>query len=371
MIEKNPIKFLISYTKKYFPYFILFILFNIISHYINDITIPKYIGLIIESIKTNFNHFNIQNLLLLVIICNVLYIAFDVLARCFYILSFTKTKNNMIKTLFHNVEQYELSFFNNNLSGLIGNKIIDLAKLSERFLFDLINIITVNLILKVCILYSFYKINTLLAVINLSWIVLYISMIFCLNKYFKIRIKNYEEQKNKINGTIIDALLNVINIKLFSRETYELDLLNDNLNISYKKESSSIFMKIFIKLVCNILSSLPLIINLWLSLYLYKLNSLNVGNIVYIVITSLNIIQTTKFIGNIIIENLEQYNKIKYNLENIVVNPTIINYTDKPLTLTTSSITFSNISFQYSNNLPLVFNQLNLSIPSKQKVGIE
>ena len=210
MIEKNPIKFLISYTKKYFPYFILFILFNIISHYINDITIPKYIGLIIESIKTNFNHFNIQNLLLLVVICNVLYIAFDVLARCFYILSFTKTKNNMIKTLFHNVEQYELSFFNNNLSGSIGNKIIDLAKLSERFLFDLINIITVNLILKVCILYSFYKINTLLAVINLSWIILYISTIFCLNKYFKIRIKNYEEQKNKINGTVIDALLNPI-----------------------------------------------------------------------------------------------------------------------------------------------------------------
>lgn len=158
MIEKNPIKFLISYTKKYFPYFILFILFNIVSNYINDITIPKYIGLIIESIKINFNYFDIQNLLLLVVICNVLYIIFDVFTRYSYILSFTKTKNNIIKTLFYHVEQYELSFFNNNLSGSVGSKIIDLANLSERFLFNLINIITVNLILKVCILYSFYKI---------------------------------------------------------------------------------------------------------------------------------------------------------------------------------------------------------------------
>lgn len=83
--------------KKYKTFFILFVLFNIISNSINDFIIPKKIGELINKLDSNALNFEIVNNIILLV---VLYIIFDLFTRYMYIFSFTKSKYRIFKDSF-------------------------------------------------------------------------------------------------------------------------------------------------------------------------------------------------------------------------------------------------------------------------------
>lgn len=352
--------------KKYKFFFTLFILFNIISNSINDFIIPKRIGELINKLDSNTLNFEIVNNIIILVI---LYIILDFFTRYMYIFSFTRSKYKIFKDSFSYLQGHSVNFFDDNLSGSIGNKINSISSTIESILFSFINVITINFFVKSLILYSFFKISKVLFIFNLIWIIFYIFTIFYLNKFFKNKVKSFQEERNILIGNTIDTITNIKNVKVFANEKYEEEFLKKKIITTFSKEKVMIDYKIFLKVVCNVLSALPLLFNIYITTWLFINNKILLGDITFVIITSLNIIQIVKFIGNIIIDMFEQINRVKQDIETLYI-PYEIQNNDKSqnLDIVNPSINVNNISFKY-NTIP-VFSNFSLSILPYQKVGI-
>ena len=268
------------------------------------------------------------------------------------IFSFTKSKYKIFKDSFSYLQGHSINFFDNNLSGSIGNKINSISSTIESILFSFINVITINFFVKSLILYSFFKISKVLFIFNLVWIIFYIFTIFYLNKFFKNKVKSFQEERNILIGNTIDTITNIKNVKVFANEKYEEKFLKKKIITTFKKEKVMILF------------------NIYITTWLFINNEILLGDITFVIITSLNIIQVVKFIGNIIIDMFEQINRVKQDIETLYI-PYEIENNDKSqnLNIVNPSISIKNISFSYSKGIP-VFSNFSLSIPPYQKVGI-
>ncbi|MDR3079243.1 MAG: ABC transporter ATP-binding protein/permease, partial [Rickettsiales bacterium] len=191
------------------------------------------------------------------------------------------------------------------------------------------------------------------------------------NSVQRLKIREYEGEKNIFVGRVNDSISNIDNVKNFASEEFERKLIEKQVASLSAKERLMISGKIFIKFLCNVLSSLPLLVNLFISLKLYQRASLNLGDIFFVAMISNNVVQTTKFIGNTIIELAEQLNRLRQNLETTLVPWEIKNHSSARLQLGASAdLDFRNVYFRYRDSPGYVLENFSLHIGAGQRVGL-
>lgn len=282
-----------------------------------------------------------------------------------------KMEGNIRMSMYEYVLQHSHHYFSNHMAGTIAHKISDMSQAVTRLLLLVMTLfIPVGLAVFIAMI-LFTQINTLFALILGVWIVVHL----CICWYFSNKCNEYtrihSEARSSLSGKIVDSLSNSSNIRLFSRNKYELQYLSKFQNDEIKKHWQSLWqlekMNISLSIACFLCVGIGLN---WYMFYSWQHDYLTTGEVVFIFNTSWNITTMAWIAGLEIPQLFKEIGVCKQALTIIRDPHDIIDAPQaKSLVVKHGEIVFDNVTFKYQKNVTL-FQDKNIVIQAGEKVGL-
>jgi ATP-binding cassette subfamily B protein len=278
---------------------------------------------------------------------------------------------NIRMTMYDFVNSHSYAFFANNFTGTIANKISDLPR-SVWAMMDIIITTFVPTAVALIISVAFFsKISPLFALILSSWVVMHILICYFYSKSCSYFSKIHSESRSKLLGRIVDTLTNNLNVRLFSRKSYEYQYTMKFQEEEIKRYSQSIWyvekLRIILGVVCLLVTG---VLMTWYEVYCFKKGIIDLSELIFIINTTFQITMLVSFAGIMVPDFFNEVGICKQALS--IVN-TPIDIKDAPnakeLKVAKGEITFENVTFNYEFNTN-VFKNRSITIPAGQKVGL-
>ncbi len=286
-----------------------------------------------------------------------------------YMKTMPKIKAYVISELYHYVQYYNHDFFQKNLTGDVSSRIIEAAR-SIEMIFSYIN---EKIIRKISMLiFSFltiYSVNNILAVIFLVWFVIFIIISLYYAKKANYHTIKYGKNLTLVTGKIVDAVVNIPVIRMFSSYLYEKKYLLHTLK---EYSDSDKQMQWFMFKLCYILTLVCIIMIsfiIYFLLYFKTTLMLSTGQCIMVISICMAIAHDLHELTEDFSDILEQTG-VFFATTNLYKNYIITDHPNaKTLKINKANIEFKNVSFYYNYNNN-IFNNQSIFIHQGQKVGL-
>ena len=298
------------------------------------------------------------------------FIVFTNYSRYFFKKKFIiSCKMLMEKELFSYLLGHSFEYITDKQSGMLityKNQVKKLPDMLDNFMWDIRAF--VDIIIKVVLLMMVSP------VIGGSYFVLCILVVLP-GKIFTKNLKKVGSLKSKasalVNGRILDTVNNINIVKEFDNKEYEkksfMPLLKQEFDLAVK--SLKVFFMQFSAV--GVATSFASFILLLLSVYYWKIDRITTADVTFVFMT---IIYGLNWFG-MLFDGIQRFVKEMFEVEKgleVFSNPHEIVDKKDAITLKKAKgkIEFKNISFTYKNKKKPVFDNFNLTIKPKEKVGI-
>jgi ATP-binding cassette, subfamily B, bacterial len=337
---------------------------------------PYLIKTIVDIISTVHNCTNLEMLYkqIVLYLCLTIFVFFT--AR-FYGWLVLKFRPNLIKhiglTLMQRLMKHSHTFFQNQFTGSLANKINDVASGISNILSTLIDQFFAQIFALSLAVYTIASININLAILLIAWIVVFLFFSLKFAKKAALLSKITAHERSSVVGSIVDVLGNMFSVRVFVTANYEANSLSN----LYQKWIYSFQTRDWFFMKMHVTQEVSFIVYqtscLWWLFQSIKLKNTTPGDFVLIMMLNIAIINLLYSISKNIREFSESFGNVQQGLSTIYLaienaNCCLKNNRDE-IVVHKGEIRFVNASFKYndSNN---IFNKMFLTIPSMQKVGL-
>lgn len=282
---------------------------------------------------------------------------------------FPQARTIVIRDAFDYVNRHSISYFNNEMSGNISNKVSQLNNGVLEFFnfFQNIAYSSLHLFVTVLIL-GFINLWFLLALS--VWLLLVAAIGLFMGRKRSQYSKETSTQQSIANGMIVDSLANYSEIKSFANFKFERYNLLRYLRLLRKAETREQKIRALIHLSLNLITVISMLLFMFLSILMLKFGQINTVSFIYantLFMTIAPIVFEITWMSNNVSRTLGQLDSA---LSTIAVEPEIVDMPGaRKLQAKKCSIVFDNVSFAYKGKDNL-FNGLNLEIKPGEKVGL-
>jgi ATP-binding cassette subfamily B protein len=278
-------------------------------------------------------------------------------------------RQNVTQMMFKHINDQSYSFFQNHLTGNLGNKIADMQHGAMSVISTCQSIYTQILTLVIATM-ALCFIKPIFSLIFILWILFFqlISKSY-MNPIQKLATAFWELQSQTM-GYIMDNISNHINVRLFAKEQEESHKVHKKMNFvnqKYRTFANSL-LKIYFWWDLSFL--IMLATNLFLINHYYQLGKITIGDLSFIVILSTNILGQLQNISEQLFGFSEDLGRCQQSLHIFNTPLTILDIADaKKLIIHEGQINFEKVHFNY-NKKNTIFNDLTLQIEAGQKLGL-
>lgn len=371
-MEKTPLKFVWKYVKIFKWFFITMFLLLLAGNICGQIY-PYFLAKIYDTVAGKVGEPNywsdIIEYTFIGFFLGFLKVLFVETSMFFNYKCFPPARTMILRDAFDYVNKHSISFFNQEMSGNIANKVNQL----DNGVLEVFNSIMNTFYTVMVVIVS----SVLLGVISLYylpimflWYAMMLLSGFYLGKLRSQLSKETSKQQSHAHGMIVDSLANYSEIKSFANFKFERFNLLKYLRILRSSETKEQKRKALIHATQNVIMMFSLLFFMLLSIWLFKNNQINTTEFIFV-----NTIFMT--MSNAVFEISWTYNNISRAfgqlgsaLDTLSVDPIILDKKGaKSLRATNANITFDNVSFAYDgkNN---IFEDLSLNIKAGEKVGL-
>lgn len=260
-------------------------------------------------------------------------------------------------------------FFQDNLSGAMSNKILDLASNTDNLIFNSRSLFISSFAFFSSILVAM-MVNGYFAVLYVVWTCVFIGTAFIfsnrMNKYSNV----FAEFRSFTFGKVVDSFANAFNVMLFARKNYERKYLKTSLDAMVDKDKELQVKFIKYGFVLSGLTVIIQAVTIALLLYFGGAGLLTVGDFVLIFLLTVNIIDHVWNFAEVLLKVSEQYGVFKQGLEFISKPYTVMNdHTNPRIVITEGSIKFTDVKFTFQEK-NILFEDKSILIHGKEKVGL-
>lgn len=204
--------------------------------------------------------------------------------------SVPKLKADIISQTSNFVHGNSIKFFQNNLSGAISNRIIDLANNTDSLIMTARELLLRLFILISAILIAAF-VNVIFSFIFLIWTLSVIAMAAYFNKRIEPLSNIFAGARSHAIGSVVDSFANAINVILFSGKKLEKEYLQNSLDEMVKKDITLQERLMKYAMIMSVMTILIEIFTIFPLIYLASIGVLTVGDFTLIFILSHNIIE--------------------------------------------------------------------------------
>lgn len=272
--------------------------------------------------------------------------------------------------MFDYIENHSYSYFQNNFSGSLGNKINDMARSASHVISHLIDHFlsrTLGLIIGTL---TMFFVHPYFACLLLGWSVTFITTSLILSKKAQKYAEIFSEAKSTVVGKVVDSIGNILNVKLFAREKYENRYLRKYLEDGASKDRQALWYLFKVKTFYAVSIVFLISSTMWLLIDEREKKNITVGDFALILTLTMWLIEEVFFIANQLVPFSEEVGTCQQALSIISPKHEIIDVPDAGrLQISKGKIVFDKVHFQYKKGQS-VFADKSITIDPGQRVGL-
>lgn len=372
-INKQVLLFIIKIISPFFAYIMTMLLVAVV--WAIDFSLRPYILKIILNRIVEYPAHRIFEYLMLPVGIYLLMLFLHTSAFRFYsyfiqIKMIPSLRQNIIKSIFDVLLKHSHYYYQNNFAGSITNKVKDLTNNIPEVIQIVIDRFISHSLALVIAAYTLWQVNDKFALIMLVWIITFIVGSFFFSKKLTYLAEVSSGLGSVITGKIVDALSNILSVKLFAQQKQERLSLNHILQQAVIAEQKLGWLYFWIWFVYEYLFVLVQGFNIYLLMKGRQQGLISVGDFALVLTINIAIVD---FLQGII-KDFSQFSKhlgtITQALRTISLPIDIQDKTDaKELIIIKGEITFHNVEFHYKDT-EQIFKNKSVTIKSGQKVGL-
>lgn len=306
-------------------------------------------------------------ILLSVIVLELIFYYISNITRTIHVVK--KQTPYISEKLFNNLNKKKYSFFADNYTGKISTAINDIndevINLNDKITSKFISVLT-SMISSLIILYTIDVKIFIIATILFTGII--VGRLVYFSKKYLPSVEKAQEYNREYNGILNDAVLNFTSLKLYNAVS------SFSKNLKHKKQESNYYRnkasskEFTFGAIANVVYVITLVGLMIYSIKQFEIGMMSLGNFIFFINAMISLkSQTTTFtwsyihIGEILVKMKNSY-KLLYTSDNVKDD----NKSD--IEINTGKLEFKDVSFRYNKNY--IFEDFNLSIKDKQKIGI-
>ena len=285
---------------------------------------------------------------------------------------FTSTYTHSVRRQMHwYVLRHSLTYFQNDFAGRIASKVFDTGS-SQR---DIVLILTGSLWwVTVSIIVSgasFASSSLWLLMPLLAWILIYTVILPHYIPIIRARSIAFSDSRSLSMGRTVDAYTNIQTVKLFANNDSEDTSIVNSL-VKARNNHVSMHNAIFkMKMFSDINNALFMGSTLGLALYLWTHGHITAGGVAMVIPIAVMLTNQAGWIAGELTNFFEQLGTAEETM-NVLVQPHTAQDAPSatPLALNKGEIDYQNVTFRYHSNGDAILDNLTLTIPAGQKVGL-
>lgn len=335
---------------------------------------PYILKIIIDTASKEAN--NPQVFLQMVYYPTVLYVALTIIhnlaMRVYHYIClklFPRLRIEISTALFNSLTGHSVVFFQQNFSGDLANKVQSVSEGVEAIIKAFNRYVLGNAFTIIISLVLLATVRVYFAFVLLLGISAYIFSGYLMSRKTARLAQDFSLANSSLTGQLVDSISNIMSIKIFGNADFEharVDLSVTEVGSKDKQLQAQIMRTDFLQ---NFIFTFLVILLLSGLIYGRIHEWVSVGDFAFIMSLSITIYMMVNGLTNGMPELSKEIGKCTQAL-NLILAPqdTIDIPNAKDLKVTKGSIKISNVAFGY--NKIHIFDNLNLIIPSKQKIGI-
>ncbi|MBS0350048.1 MAG: ABC transporter ATP-binding protein [Proteobacteria bacterium] len=283
---------------------------------------------------------------------------------------FPRLRAQMREEVFNYVRQHSHEFFANHFAGNIANKIGDLPSGVETILqIILFNFIAFSVAFLVALIVLTH-VSLLFSSLLLCWAMVHLSVTLLFLKSGYALSEAASEATSQVTGKVVDSLTNILNVRLFARGNFETRYLQQFTDHEYHTQRRSMRHLEKMKFIQGLVGTIFLLTVIFCLIYGWSHSTVTLGDFTLVGMLSFSMLGFIWYASYQITIFVREAGKIRSALSLISTPHAVRDNPDAlPLHVARGSIVFAGVTFGYQPIHP-VFNQLSVTIPGGQKVGL-
>lgn len=282
--------------------------------------------------------------------------------------TFPQIKKEITVEKFASVIQQSKEYFQENYSGEIAEKIDDLKDNVIELIKWFFSKILIHIFSIIIICGGLLYFNYQCGIIIIIWIFFFIILSILFAKKISLVSAEWANHNSLLNGILVDIFSNSLIVKLFNNNNHEEQNVK---NQAEKIQNNEEYIEWYFFLGWTVYSISFFIVQI-LSFYLlfrqYKNGTVNPADFAFIWTINSSIVNILWRFLKDFVEFPKYYSIIQESLLILNKEIKINNLTKKELIASSGKIEFKNVSFSFEKNI--IFENISLHIPAKQKVGL-
>lgn len=277
---------------------------------------------------------------------------------------------NIRGTVFDYVKSHSHEYFSSNFSGTIAKKLSDLPtscqSLVEIFYFNFVPC-SMGAILSLAMM---WQTKPIFAAILLTWLCLHLGLTGLLLRYGNHLWQVHSDSVSLLSGKIVDVFTNMMNVRLFARGQHEKNYLKKFQQDEINKAKKSMWMMEFTRIGLGINGLFLIMGMLFFLVYGWVHHWVTLGDFTQVGMQTFWLMGWIWFISFQMTVFAREAGTVTDALTIIKKGHDIVDTTGAPpIVITHGEIRFQDVCFSYQKKR-VVFDNLNVTIPAGQKVGL-
>lgn len=334
---------------------------------------PYLIKVILDKTKTISSSTTVEILFYPVLLYILMSLIVAIVFRIYDWIIFTlhpNLKKHISLTLINQCMEHSQNFYINNFAGNIANKINDVTNAIPAIFSIFIDRFFSNILAILIAVYTVWSVDFKFAIALACWIIFFLTISIKISKKSKILSDEAAGIRSMVTGHIIDALTNILNIRIFTGKNYEVNYLSKTYDNLVKAEIRKGWFFIKIQVLQESSFIIFLSICLWWLVLGIKNQTITPGDFALILILNISIINSLHLMSRDIGGFAELSGNLIQGLRTINSK---VEVQDKPgakeLIAIKGEISFEAVEFYYESTQP-IFTNMSLNIYPGQKVGL-
>jgi ATP-binding cassette subfamily B protein len=339
-----------------------------------DISIRPYLLKVMIDRVTNINAENLMQSLLwpacgyvfMLLLINITFRIFDYV--CLKI--FPAFKSDIILAATNYLEHHSYRYFQDNFSGNLSKKIMDLNGISESIVRNAVNSILPNILALFFGMFTLFHAHIYFVISILLWAIIFFIVSVFISKHTKKLSSIYAESVSELAGKITDSITNAFNVLVFFRQKYECNIIEGQLGDTVAKDRDyqryMMFSNCFQGGSVVVLS----VVLLYLLISLKEKDIITAGDFALVMTLSFSVSDAIWRLSRNVMELMTQIGIFDQALT-VINQPHVIRDKEdaKELIFTKGEIKFHSVNFGYQTK-DFLFKNLSVTIMPDQKVGL-
>jgi ATP-binding cassette subfamily B protein len=280
-----------------------------------------------------------------------------------------QTKSKIISHLCNNLYKHSSEYFQENFSGKLSDNIRTVVDCTETIIYDLSRL-TMSIVLLMLAMLCMYNVHRLFFFTLMIWSFTFAMISTFLSEKIIKLAEDYVHHLSNVFGLISDDIVNIINIKAFSNEKYEIERLGNaqkKMDQSFEKKESTFLKIAFFQ---GLYTSMLVSAMLCLLIFLRNKNLVTIGDFVLILGLSSQITDHVWSCTEIMYRINGSFGMCNQCIASILSEKDMRNKENiSNVAIRNGSISFENVTFRYSDGKN-VFQDLSLRIQHCEKIGL-